>query len=241
MLKRSKQITLDKRCTIDTKLYADHNNEEELPDCDLCLALMGQLGDQKIKCDCKEKSEHAFALTDAQLGDMEGQLIDCDNDAPALKDAKSKAKEALPKSAFSRKVRVHYIRAGPGCGKSFIIRKLADENDLVLAPFSKLRPDYKSLVNKNGTTYDLTFKTQHRGMLTKGIPRIFVDEFSSFPYEYPACIVNNNAATEVFLVGDEKQTRIQEPAEGMYIGNRIDLTWVSTHNYWSISETRPIQ
>lgn len=128
-----------------------------------------------------------------------------------------------------REVKVHYIKAGPGCGKSYIIRKLANENDLVLAPFTKVKTDYEKLTNDQGVIYDLTFKTTHRAMETKGFCRIFVDEFTSFPYEYLACVAYNNAAEEIYLVGDEKQTKIIEPDEGMYIGNKIDLNELYTH------------
>lgn len=38
-----------------------------------------------------------------------------------------------------------------------------------------------------------------------------------------------NATEEVFLVGDDKQSRLREPDEGFYIGNRIPLTNLSTH------------
>lgn len=32
-----------------------------------------------------------FELSESQLGAMEGKLLECDNDVPALKDSKSKA------------------------------------------------------------------------------------------------------------------------------------------------------
>lgn len=129
---------------------------------------------------------------------MRAKLLDTDNDPGALRDVKSRAQKAMPKVAFSRKVKVHYIKAGPGCGKSYVTQLLADENDLIVAPFTKLKTDYKGLRNARGEKYNLNFKTTHRAMETKGHARIFVDEFTSFPYEFLACVVQNNAADEVF-------------------------------------------
>lgn len=67
-------------------------------------------------------------------------------------------------------------------------------------------------------------------MLTSGFSNIFLDEFTCFPYEYLASIVYNNAAEDLYLVGDLKQTCVKEPNEGIYIGNRIKLEVYPTHS-----------
>lgn len=66
-------------------------------------------------------------------------------------------------------------------------------------------------------------------METRGYQRIFVDEFTSISYEFLACVVFLNAAEEVYLVGNDRQTKIREPDEGMYIGNHLLLSHMSTH------------
>lgn len=142
----------------------------------------GKLGKQRIVCNEKHSSFHEWTLSEEQLGKMTAQLLDRDNDPETLANVKKLAQKNMPKTSFKRKTRVHYIEAGPGCGKSYIIRQLATENDLVLAPFCKLRPDYENIQGPDGK-YSLPFKTQHRAMEVKGCSRIFVDEFTSFPYE----------------------------------------------------------
>lgn len=212
-----------------TALFIDYPNEENLPSCKICQQLYGKLGKQRIVCNEKHSSFHEWTLSEEQLGKITAQLLDRDNDPETLANVKKLAQKNMPKTSFKRRTRVHYIEAGPGCGKSYIIRQLATENDLVLAPFCKLRPDYENIQGPDGK-YSLPFKTQHRAMEVKGCSRIFVDEFTSFPYEYLACIAYNNAADDVFLVGDMKQTKIIEPDEGLYIGNSIELGNMSTHN-----------
>lgn len=73
------------------------------------------------------------------------------------------------------------------------------------------------------------FKTTHRALEKTGHRCIFVNEFTSLPYEFLAAIVYNNAAEEIFLVGDVKQTKVLEPDGGMHIGNHIDLSGLSRH------------
>lgn len=176
-------------------------------------------------CETKGATYHKFALS--QLVKMKAELMD--SDPPGIKEVKKRALTELPRMPFERDVKVDYIKAGPGCGKSYVIRQMADENDLVLAPFSKLKPDYEKLRSPTGELYDLCFKTQHRAMEVRNMRRIFVDEFTSFPYEFLACIAYLNQTEEVFLVGDDKQSRIMEPDEGLYIGNYVPLTTVCTH------------
>lgn len=94
---------------------------------------------------------------------MRGVLLNTDNDPDGLREVKEKALKELPKGPFSRQAKVHCIKAGPGCGKSYIIRELADENDLVPAPFAKLSGDYRNLKGPTGNSYNLTF-TQHKSL-----------------------------------------------------------------------------
>lgn len=39
----------------------------------------------------------------------------------------------------------------------------------------------------------------------------------------------SHTAEEVYLVGDDRQTKIREPDEEMYIGNHLLLSHMSTH------------
>nr|QPL17790.1 replicase [Pistacia ribo-like virus] len=221
------------RKNIDAKLEFDmpdgSGKDEDVIECPLCLLLGKELGDQIIKCEHKEDSYHTFQLSIGEIDTIKAELMNNDQDPPGLREVKDLAKKCFPRNSINRTVKVNYIRAGPGCGKSYLIRKLADEGDLILAPFSKLAADYKRLTKENGDVYDLPFKTIHRAVETKAYKRIFLDEFTAFPYEYLCAVVENNACEEVYLVGDHKQTRIKEPEEGKCILNHIDLTKLSTH------------
>ncbi|UHR49697.1 MAG: RNA-dependent RNA polymerase [Guiyang benyvirus 2] len=211
-------------------LHLAYPYEGDIPSCPICLELLGKLGQQIVDCQHMEPTDVEMGLTTEQLSVLRGELIiDTDNDPPGLANVKKRAYENLPSAGFSLNPKVYYIKAGPGCGKSYLIRQLATQRDLVMAPFTKLRPDYVDLKDEQGENYDLLFKTTHRALETRGCRRIFVDEFTSMPYEYLAAVAYLNGAEEIFLVGDDKQTKVQEPTEGLYIGNYIDLSKVSTH------------
>jgi len=204
-------------------------NEEGRPVCPFCDDIHDNLGDQKLDCKYKAVSNHTFKLSEDQLAALRNKLMDDDNDMQGIRDVKAAAKEKLPGAAFEHTCRVSYIRGGPGCGKSHIIRAISDQSDLICAPFMKLKPDYERVKSETGDTFDLPFKTQHRAMTTTGYKRIFVDEFTSFPYEMLCVTAFNNKCEEIILVGDERQTKTQEPDEGMYTGRHIKLDELSTH------------
>lgn len=206
---------------------------EDTPDCDVCHMTKGKLGEQVMSCKHKQYQAE-FALTTDQLDSLFQRLADDDADPEGIRKVKAAAKATLPKSGFNFKCPVYFIDAGPGCGKSYLIRAIAnEENDGIIAPFSKLMVDYKNVkrVDENGKTknVDFYFKTTHRAMQMTGAEYIFVDEWTSFDYSILACIVNKNQPKAVFLVGDEKQTKISEPKEGLYIGNYIPIQECSHH------------
>jgi len=202
--------------------------DDNLPSCPICASLHGKLGQQKVLCAHAETFVD-MVMTTEQLSQLANKLIDSDNDPAGLAAVKKRAKDNMPVVGFSHRVRMHHISGGPGTGKSFIIRTLADQRDLVLAPFTKLRSDYTGIDMGDGTTMDYNFKTTHRAMETRGHKRIFLDEYSSFPYEYLMMACKLNGTEEVFIVGDKEQTQVREPDEGLYIGNHVPLDKLGTH------------
>lgn len=99
---------------------------------------MGKLGLQELECKHVETDAVDLTLTDTQIQNLEAKLMDTDNDPAGLANIKKRCKDAMPSSGFTRKVSIKYIKAGPGCGKSYLIRQLATTSDLVLASFTKL-------------------------------------------------------------------------------------------------------
>ena len=206
---------------------------EDIPDCDVCHMTKGKLGAQVMSCRHKQYNAE-FALTTEQLDNLFSRLADDDADPEGIRKVKAAAKTTLPKTGFTYKCPVYFIDAGPGCGKSYLIRAIANpETDGIIAPFSKLMVDYKNVkqTDEEGktTNIDFYFKTTHRAMQMTGADYIYVDEWTSFDYSILACIVNRNQPKAVFLVGDDKQTRISEPSEGLYIGNYIPMNECSHH------------
>lgn len=65
-LKQTGQIG-DPSTAITASLGLDYPNEEDLPSCNVCLALHGRLGKQEIVFDQREFSYHIFALTSIGL------------------------------------------------------------------------------------------------------------------------------------------------------------------------------
>lgn len=213
----------------DIPLHTDWPYEGDIPSCPVCFELMGKLGDQHLTCNFNQGSAVELELNDQQINKFKTDLLANDEDPAGLKAVKERCLKAMPTTGFKRKVFINLIEAGPGCGKSYLIRQLATTTDLILAPFTKLKADYMDLNSDDGEKYDLNFKTAHRAMETRGCRRIFVDEFTSMPYEFLACVAEVNGAEEIFLVGDTKQTKVLEPTEGLYIGNHINLSELSNH------------
>lgn len=226
----------DKDVHFPVNMFAAFANEQDVPDCPFCAMMMmtdseGQsmAGQQIFDCHAQPNSMVTFKLTDRQLEDFRTRLLDDDGDAPGIAAVKKQAKERLPKSGFEYTCRVEYLKGGPGTGKSFLIKAMATKEDAVYAPFTRLKTDYSGLKDEDGAIYDLNFKTQHRSVSGVGFRRLFIDEFTSFPYEFLATAAYNDRPEIIYLCGDDRQTKTQEPDEGLYIGNYIDLTKLSTH------------
>lgn len=202
--------------------------DEEVPDCPICARLSGKLGSQVVHCDHK-KHQVTMTMTEDELEHTRTDLINTDHDPAKLAAIKDRARASMPVGGFSHTLRVHRIVGGPGCGKSYIIRKLATIRDLVYAPFTKLMVDYKGLEDESGEKYDLLFQTIHRGLECKGRSTVYVDEYASLPYEYIKMVCFLNGVEDLFLVGDTKQSKVREPEEGLYIGNHLDLDSLPTH------------
>nr|CAH2618916.1 polyprotein [Fern benyvirus]CAI5383875.1 polyprotein [Fern benyvirus] len=208
------------------KLYANTTG------CGFCKVVLPQVGKQIIDCHCKQDSSHAFTVSLADLNALKEKMREEAKNAPGgLAKTLTDAMEKIPTEGFSHKCRVEYIRGGAGTGKSRIIRTLAHPTfDLVVAPFQKLRVDYKDQPGPDGelTTWD--FHTQHMAMHKMERAKVFVDEFTALDYNLLAIILYRCAAEVVYLVGDTQQTGILEGAnEGVPIVSKIDFNTVSMH------------
>ncbi|AEK48983.1 polyprotein [Beet soil-borne mosaic virus] len=199
--------------------------------CQVCSALTGQTGSQVVECRWKEESLYTFSMSQTEVDDfrneVKAQSIEKGNRFGELLVG---VHQKIPTQAFEVSVRLEYIKGGPGTGKSFLIRSLADPiRDLVVAPFIKLRSDYQNQrVGDDVVSWD--FHTPHKALDITGKQVIFVDEFTAYDWRLLAVLAYRNHAHTIYLVGDEQQTGIQEGrGEGVSILNRIDLSKISTH------------
>jgi hypothetical protein len=226
-LKQREQIIVSNPTAIEYELRLDEVYEEKFFSCPICQRLDGKLGSQVIKCEHKNHSV-TISMSDNDVKVMEAKLADDDKDPPGLREVKKRAKQAMPKTSFEHTARFHYILGGPGCGKSYIIKQLATQFDLIYAPFTKLMSDYRGLVDNWGERYDLHFATVHRGLESRGVSTIFIDEFTSLPMEYIKMVIAVNKAEDIFIVGDTKQSRVRTE-EGTYIGDVLEIEDLPRH------------
>lgn len=221
-------------------VFPEGKDESELPSCKICLLLKdADIGDQKVLCDHKEVVTN-FTMTEEQCGEWFAELADDDTDPAGLRAVKAAAKKNVPRQGFSHNVKLYNFVGFYGTGKSYIIKKLASEKDLVLAPFTKLMTDYTNIQDKSsGDKYDLLFKTAHRGLAQHGADRIFCDEYPSLDFRYLMATAYLNQVSEVYIFGDMTQTVVQEPEEGWNISNHMDLSIVSSHKLLVNHRNRP--
>ena len=110
----------------------------------------------------------------------------------------------MPSIEFKHMIYVYYRMGDPGTGKNFVIRKMAAEHDLLIAPFTKLKLDYEKFPSQGGNDYNLVFKATYRAVKATGHKHIFVDKFTSFDYKLLAYIAKQNSAKDIYLVDDHK-------------------------------------
>nr|WKB14780.1 replication-associated protein [Wheat yellow stripe virus] len=216
-----------------SKAYTDYfswHTHTDLCACPVCSGLH-EIGDQVVECRYLPDSNHTFAMSQSDIDSFRNEVLEQSlMEGNRFGDMLGHVHELLPKTAFEVTVRIEYIKGGPGTGKSYIIRKLADPiRDLIVAPFLKLRSDYQNQ-NVNGQLVSWEFHTQHKALEKRGYMNIFVDEFTAYDWRLLAVLAHQNQAQTIYLVGDEQQTGIIESkGEGVSIINRIDLGKVSTH------------
>nr|QII15609.1 replication-associated protein [Wheat stripe mosaic virus] len=202
-------------------------------ECGLCIQLGDTCGEQIVDCFYQRDSDVELCVTLDELNVLKEQMREEARVAPTgLKDTLEAAMKEIPGADIRHTVRIEYIKGGPGTGKSRLIRELADNvRDLIVAPFQKLRVDYKDQPTADGTLMSWEFHTQHRAMTIKNREKIFVDEFTAVPYALLAIIAYNCQAKTIVLVGDEQQTGVLEGNnEGTPIMKMVDLGKVSMHN-----------
>lgn len=215
-----------------TSNLVEEEDRDDTDRCDLCEQLFEVCGEQVFTCP-RHKEEnfyHDFTLTNSEVTLLRVRLSDPTNVSEGLQKLKESALKRTPNSGFSVTAKVQYLCGPPGTGKSYLIRALATKDDLVLAPFARLKEDYTKFIHPiTGEVTSLNFATQHQAMLALNHSRIFVDEYTAFPYEILSVIINNCATHEVFLVGDHRQTSLINEVEGISIPSRIPIGQIREH------------
>lgn len=205
------------------------------PECPTCQAARPHLGPQLLKCDYMPGKQVTWKMTIDECNSYKNTIVEqaaapeCTGPLKTVLDA---AKLKVPSRDISWTGIVEIVKAGPGCGKSKLIRDLmaAIENGLVVAPFGKLRDDYMAKADpETGVLSGTPFKTTHKAFDSAGKEIIFVDEFTAFDWRALMIILDSNPVKRVVLCGDPLQTRLMEN-EGVYIGDKLEGEIITTHS-----------
>nr|QUW17250.1 replication-associated protein [Rice stripe necrosis virus] len=203
----------------------------KLTRCMVCTMLNGNAGSQVIECHHKLDSSYTFEMSQKEIDDLRNDMLQESNlQGNEFGALLKRVRKLIPIAPFKKTVRLEYIKGGPGTGKSFLIRALADPvRDLVVAPFLKLRSDYQNQGPVGGET-TWNFHTQHKALEQSGKLTIFVDEFTAYDWRLLAVLVHRCGAETVYLVGDEQQTGIRESEnEGISILTKLKPSDYSMH------------
>jgi hypothetical protein len=191
------------------------------PACQICSYLAGRLGKQNVRCNgCEpsrvdlEISAEQLAKAEAKVGlDEHGDPID----SKTLDGAKEYMKECINGGgARVRNVKIDYVHGGPGTGKTTMIMAMLKPGDGILVPFRALAKEY----GRKCKDLSVYIKTQHRFLAERKdgsvTGTLYVDEFTSMPYEYVVLAASCYGVKHVVFVGDFKQTNTRE-SEGIPI------------------------
>lgn len=201
------------------------------PACSFCSGLKDRLGSQLVSCGYRPDSTVEWSMSSEELAAFKNEMITASTDptcAEGLAKTLKEAIEAVPSTGFTWRGRLELVKAGPGCGKSYVARALYDDDVMIYAPFSKLRADYMSQTREDGTMFDMLFKTTHKGLSGRGKAKIYVDEWTCMDWRAMVIALHNNGSKSVSLFGDRLQTCIQ-PGEGVFSGLKFQDSDVSNH------------
>nr|AMQ23297.1 RNA-dependent RNA polymerase [Mangifera indica latent virus] len=200
-------------------------------ECEICMCTHGALGAQILDCGYKKDSTFTFHMSQQELDNFRNELLRSSTElGNKYANVIENAHKIVPKMEFSWTGRVEYIKGGPGTGKSYLIRTLADAlRDLVVAPFIKLRSDYQNQPTALGEV-SWNFQTPHKALEYAGKLFIYVDEFTAYEWRLLTCLLYRCGTETVYLVGDVQQTGILESqGEGISILSKLDMSAVSQH------------
>lgn len=214
---------------ITTTTYSDKQDIELCPICSND-SYKKTFGEYPMECHHKEDSVYHFKITENQMSEIKTKMLEVQIDttgAPpeeGLTELKKKAADKLV-SSVDKHVNIQFIMAGPGCGKSTLIRALFKTGDGILIPFRKLKDDYKEQGNVFTTHLALINMTM--------VNTLYVDECSATDLNIVAALVGKCNIQRVVFVGDEQQCKLLA-VEGYGVLNLDynDFSWhYMTYNF----------
>lgn len=212
------------------KVNLDFTPETEV-DCAFCKEIAPGIGAQVVRCLNAEKEGIVDTSMDTdELKALINELIDDDEDPAGLAKLKADVKKYVPKQGFANHSKFSYVMGGPGAGKSYLIRAIAQDPDAIYVPFTKLKVDYESVPHPvTGKERDLRFATTHRGLKLGMCKRLFIDEFTALDWRYIKLVIQLCSPDEVIIVGDTNQTGVRDGEEGVNISSVVDIAGLPRH------------
>lgn len=209
---------------IDLEMNVREEDDSGVPDCPFCANYPAVwFGDQKVSCFHKDP-RYVVSMSADEVQALKAEYRNHETDDNIrLRQLKEAAAKVLPVGGFSHETRFHYLEAGPGCGKTYTIKKMFRKSDaLILAPFRALEAEYDEK--------DFNFSTLHHAIINRrGHATIVVDEFTSFEWRALKVCIALCGAKDVYFVGDIHQTQTIEGKEGESICVHVDMDKLSKH------------
>ena len=132
------------------------------------------------------------------------------NTPEALRKTLNEAAARLPRDGCTVSLEIELWNAGPGTGKSYMIKQMYRQGrDVVVAPFRALNATYPAP--------HFRYFTTHRALshIVGNFDVLYVDEFTCFDFRVVIAVAFNHGVSKIVLVGDPNRTSFVRNMAGM--------------------------
>ena len=180
--------------------------------CPRCAVMQELGGEQRFVCKhlnrptvyCLHLTEDDVAQTVADWQGQGGCYTDDCQTPEALRKTLNEAAARLPRDGCSINVEVELWNAGPGTGKSYMIKQMYQhDTEVIVAPFRALNATYPAP--------HFRYFTTHRALshIVGNFDTLYVDEFTCYDFRAVIALAFNHGVRRIVLVGDPMQNVIR--------------------------------